>query len=49
MAFRFYDVIDVTIEAIVKSCSINSDNVNSLVLNLDKLCHFVFLKDKKSG
>jgi hypothetical protein len=48
MAFCFDDVINLTIEAIVKSCPINDDNVNSVVLNLDKSRQFVFLKDKKS-
>ncbi len=39
---------DLTIEVIVKSCPINDDNVNSVVLNLDKSRQFVLLKDKKS-
>lgn len=50
MAFCFGAVTDVTIEAIVKKAVLyaNDDNVNSMVLNLDKLRHFMFLKDKKS-
>jgi hypothetical protein len=37
----------VIIEAIAKSCPINDDNVNSVVLNLDKSRHFAcFLKIK---
>ncbi|GHT72244.1 hypothetical protein AGMMS49950_10650 [Endomicrobiia bacterium] len=48
MAFRFGDVTDVTIAAIVKSRPVSEDNANSVVLNLDKSHQFVFLKDKKS-
>ncbi|GHT47733.1 hypothetical protein AGMMS49936_09080 [Endomicrobiia bacterium] len=48
MAFRFGDVTDVTIAAIVKSRPVSDDNANSVVLNLDKSHHFIFLKDKKS-
>jgi hypothetical protein len=48
MAFRFGDVTDVTIAAIVKSRPVGENNANSVVLNLDKSHHFVFLKDKKS-
>ncbi|HKK43247.1 MAG TPA: glycosyl transferase family 90, partial [Bacteroidales bacterium] len=48
MDFRFGDVTSVPEEpAIVKSRPINGNNNNSVVLNLDKVRHFTFLKDKK--
>jgi hypothetical protein len=48
MDFKFGDVTFVPEEpAIVKSRPLISDNKNSVVLNLDKVRHFTFLKDKK--
>jgi len=46
--FVFGDVIHVPEEpAIVKSRPIHGDNVNSVVMKLEKLRHFLFVKDKK--
>ena len=46
--FIFGDVIHVPQEpAIVKSRPIHGDNVNSVVMKLEKLRHFLFVKDKK--
>jgi len=46
--FKFGDVTYVPKEpAIVKSRPINADNAYSVVLNLDKVRHFTFIKDKK--
>ena len=48
MDFKFGDVTFVPEEpAIVKSRPINGNNINSIVLNLDKVRHFTFLKDRK--
>ena len=45
--FLFGDVIHVPdTPSIVKSRPIEGDNANSVLLNLDKVRHFVFLKDK---
>jgi len=47
--FVFGDVIHVPEEpGIVKSRPIHGDNANSVVLKLEKLRHFLFVKDKKS-
>jgi len=47
--FVFGDVIHVPEEpGIVKSRPIHGDNTNSVVLKLEKLRHFLFVKDKKS-
>lgn len=47
--FVFGDVIHVPDEpAIVKSRPINGDNKNSVVLKLEKIRHFLFIKDKYS-
>ena len=44
--YLFGDVINVpNIPSIVKSRPINGDNYNSVILNLDKVRHFVFLDD----
>jgi hypothetical protein len=46
--FKFGDVTFVPQEpSIVKSRPINGNNANSVVLNLDKVRHFTFTKDKK--
>lgn len=46
--FKFGDVTFIPDEpAIVKSRPINGDNANSVVLNLDKVRHFTFVKDNK--
>ena len=46
--FTFGDVIHVPDEpSIVKSRPINGNNLNSVILNLDKLRHFTFTNDKK--
>jgi hypothetical protein len=46
--FVFGDVIHVPEEpSIVKSRPIHADNVNSVVMKLEKLRHFLFVKDKK--
>lgn len=45
--FRPGDITTVSdIPSIVKSRPINGDNVNSIVLKLDRTRHFIFLKDK---
>jgi hypothetical protein len=47
-AFIFGDVIDIPkTPSIVKSRPIYGDNQNSVLLNLDKVRHFMFVKDKK--
>ncbi|KAA6325927.1 hypothetical protein EZS27_024907, partial [termite gut metagenome] len=47
-AFLFGDVIHVPeIPSIAKSRPINGDNANSVTLNLEKVRHFMFVKDKK--
>lgn len=47
--FVFGDVIHVPEEpAIVKSRPIHGDNINSVVMKLEKLRHFLFVKDKKT-
>jgi len=47
--FLFGDIIHVPVEpTIVKSRPIVGDNVNSILLNLDKVRHFLFLNDKKN-
>jgi hypothetical protein len=47
-AFLFGDVIHIPeIPSITKSRPITGDNVNSVILNLDKVRHFMFVKDKK--
>jgi hypothetical protein len=44
----FGDVTDIPkIPSIVKSRPIEGDNQNSVLLNLDKVRHFLFVKDKK--
>jgi hypothetical protein len=46
--FKFGDVTDVPEEpAIVKSRPIYGNNTNSVILNLDKVRHFMFINDKK--
>jgi hypothetical protein len=48
MKYEFGDVTYVPSEpAIVKSRPISTDNAYSVVLNLDKVRHFTFVKDKK--
>lgn len=48
MKYEFGDVTFVPAEpAIVKSRPIAGDNSNSVVLNLDKVRHFTFVKDKR--
>ncbi|MFI3314151.1 MAG: glycosyl transferase family 90 [Rikenellaceae bacterium] len=45
-AFLFGDIIDVPkLPTVVKSRPINGDNKNSIILKLNKLRHFIFLKD----
>ncbi|KAA6321936.1 hypothetical protein EZS27_028468, partial [termite gut metagenome] len=47
-AFLFGDVIHIPeIPSITKSRPINGNNTNSVILNLDKARHFMFVKDKK--
>ncbi|MDR2341593.1 MAG: lipopolysaccharide core biosynthesis protein LpsA [Campylobacteraceae bacterium] len=47
-SFVFGDVTDIPkIPSIVKSRPIEGDNQNSILLNLDKVRHFLFVKDKK--
>jgi hypothetical protein len=46
--FKFGDVTFVPEEpSVVKSRPLNCDNKNSVVLNLDKVRHFMFVKDRK--
>lgn len=46
--YKFGDVTSVSIEpTLVKSRPINSDNKNSVLLKLNKIRHFVFVKDKR--
>jgi len=46
--FLFGDIIHVPeIPSITKSRPIQGDNANSVLLNLDKVRHFMFLKDRK--
>ncbi len=48
MDFTFGDVTSVPAEpSIVKSRPITGNNINSVVLNLDKVRHFTFINDKK--
>jgi hypothetical protein len=48
-AFAFGDITTVPkLPAIVKSRPIEGNNQNSVLLNLDKVRHFVFIKDKKN-
>ena len=48
MDFKFGDVTYVPIEpSIVKSRPIGDNNINSVILNLDKVRHFTFINDKK--
>jgi hypothetical protein len=47
-AFLFGDVIHVPeVPSITKSRPIDGDNANSVILNLDKARHFMFVKDRK--
>jgi len=47
-AFKFGDVTTVQEEpTIVKSRPIHGNNANSIILNLDKVRHFTFIKDSK--
>lgn len=47
-AYRFGDVTTLQpVPSIVKSRPLGDDNQNSVVLNLDKVRHFIFLNDKK--
>lgn len=47
--FLFGDITEVPSEpAVVKSRPIDGDVANSVVLNLDKIRHFLFVKDKKA-
>ncbi|KAA6330444.1 hypothetical protein EZS27_020843 [termite gut metagenome] len=47
-AFLFGDVIHIPeIPSITKSRPIDGDNTNSVILNLDKTRHFMFIKDKR--
>lgn len=47
--YRFGDVTTIPeVPAILKSRPIAKDNSNSILLNLDKVRHFTFMKDKKA-
>ncbi|KAA6309707.1 hypothetical protein EZS27_038856 [termite gut metagenome] len=47
-AFLFGDIIHIPeIPSITKSRPINGENANSVILNLDKVRHFMFVKNKK--
>ncbi|KAA6319955.1 hypothetical protein EZS27_030210 [termite gut metagenome] len=48
VAFLFGDVMHVPeIPSITKSRPINGNNINSVILNLDKVRHFMFIKDHR--
>jgi hypothetical protein len=49
IAFLFGDIIHVPeIPSITKSRPIKGNNINSIILNLDKVRHFMFIKDNRA-